>query len=399
LTIYRGIKLADSVKLHNKDGSYNKKIKMSLDNFVDMLEYNGHCTLSEYIGNREKVLIDFKCHHDAHWTDPLTYKSGSSCPLCGRISMAKKQSKQAKEELIELLVQNNHTWIDGEYKNTCTKILIDFNCGHKPHWITPATYKSGTGTGCPKCCGLCPEQAKEVLIKLIESNGHEWLEGEYKNNTTKICIDFKCGHEPHWIQPNNYKNGQSCPKCPKVNVLNHNSNQMRRAKEELIELVKNNKHKLLSEYNGAKDKVLIDFNCPHNSHWITPHNYKCGNGCPICGESRGEKRVRKWLDENEFTYEAQKEYDGLIGLGDGNLSYDFYIPKLNILIEYQGEYHDGSVRNQTEEQFNIRQEHDRRKKEYATLHNIELLEIWYWDFDNVDSILELNCKNIFKQVI
>ena len=40
-----------------------------------------------------------------------------------------------------------------------------------------------------------------------------------------------------------------------------------------------------------------------------------------------------------------------------------------------------------EEQFKIQQEHDKRKKEYAKLHNIKLLEIWYYDFDNITEIL------------
>lgn len=43
---------------------------------------------------------------------------------------------------------------------------------------------------------------------------------------------------------------------------------------------------------------------------------------------------------------------------------------------------------QTEEKFEIQKEHDKKKKEYAESHNIELLEIWYWDFDNIEKILE-----------
>ena len=33
-------------------------------------------------------------------------------------------------------------------------------------------------------------------------------------------------------------------------------------------------------------------------------------------------------------------------------------------------------------------EHDQRKCEYAQDHNINLLIIWYWDFDKVEDILE-----------
>jgi hypothetical protein len=46
----------------------------------------------------------------------------------------------------------------------------------------------------------------------------------------------------------------------------------------------------------------------------------------------------------------------------------------------------------SDEEFEYQQEHDKRKREYAEKHNIKLLEIWYWDFDNIETILkkELN---------
>ena len=97
-----------------------------------------------------------------------------------------------------------------EYINKSTKVLINFNCGHEPHWTTPDNYKKGKR--CPKCAGKCPEQAKKELIDLLKANNHI-LKSEYINNKTKVLIDFNCEHEPHWIRPNNYKNGNRCPLC------------------------------------------------------------------------------------------------------------------------------------------------------------------------------------------
>ena len=37
--------------------------------------------------------------------------------------------------------------------------------------------------------------------------------------------------------------------------------------------------------------------------------------------------------------------------------------------------------------FEYQQEHDRRKKEYAQKNNIKFLEIWYWDIDKIEEIL------------
>lgn len=84
----------------------------------------------------------------------------------------------------------------------------------------------------------------------------------------------------------------------------------------------------------------------------------------------------------------QYTFDGLCGVNGGLLSYDFYLPNKNVLIEFQGEQHEQPIEYfGGKEKFKIQQEHDRRKREYAKNHNIDLLEIWYWDFNNIEQIL------------
>jgi hypothetical protein len=112
----------------------------------------------------------------------------------------------------------------------------------------------------------------------------------------------------------------------------------------------------------------------------------------FCNESKGEKRAREWLKQNNIKFESQKEFNGLLGLGGGNLSYDFYLTAQNTLIEYQGEFHDGTANRQNDDEYRIQQEHDKRKREYALNNNIDLLEIWYWDFDRIEEILEMKLK-------
>ena len=40
-----------------------------------------------------------------------------------------------------------------------------------------------------------------------------------------------------------------------------------------------------------------------------------------------------------------------------------------------------------EEQFKIQQEHDKRKRDYAEANGYKLLEIWYYDYDRIEEIL------------
>lgn len=119
----------------------------------------------------------------------------------------------------------------------------------------------------------------------------------------------------------------------------------------------------------------------HNS---TQYNFRC----PFCNYSKGEAEIENYLLNNNIEFKSQIKFDGLFGTNGGRLSYDFYLKNFNILIEYQGEMHDKSVEYfGGNKQFLKQQEHDKRKREYADKHNIKLLEIWYWDFDNIEEIL------------
>jgi len=159
--------------------------------------------------------------------------------------------------------------------------------------------------------------------------------------------------------------------------------------------------KLCEEWDYDNNKKFPTEYTPHSGekvYWICRD---CGNSweasiahrnndrcCPSCRKSKGEKRCKEVFDLSNIYYIPQKTFDGLIGLGNGLLSYDFYLPKYNLLIEYQGQYHDGTAGNQTPEEFIIQVEHDRRKKEYALNNKYNFLEIWYKDFDNIENILD-----------
>lgn len=291
--------------------------------------------------------------------------------------------KSSIDKFIDKVNSNNHK-ILSVYFGDNIKILIDFNCNHDPHMITPTKYK--IGRGCPKCGDLISskkqiKRAKDDFLILVNTNGHR-LVSEYINAKTKVLINYNCGHEPHWVTPNNYnkETGSGCPKC--------SGKCPKQAKEDLMVLLEANGHVILSEYKNADTKVLIDFKCIHDPYWILPKAYKGGRGCLLCSESKGEKRTRKWLIENNIIVESQKEFDGLLGVGGGNLSYDFYLPTFDLLIEFQGEFHDGTAYQQTDAEFKIQQEHDRRKREYSEKNNIKLLEIWYFDYENIEEILQ-----------
>lgn len=96
--------------------------------------------------------------------------------------------------------------------------------------------------------------------------------------------------------------------------------------------------------------------------------------------------------------EPEYKFEDLKGINGGFLRFDAKLEINNkiYLIEVQGEQHEHSIEYMGgEEEFEIRKEHDRRKKEYANLHGYTLIEIWYYEdiFDKLQ-----NC-GLCKEVI
>lgn len=117
--------------------------------------------------------------------------------------------------------------------------------------------------------------------------------------------------------------------------------------------------------------------------------------CPICTtNSVLEENVSRYLRDHQIDYVHSYKFDDLYGINNGQLSYDFYLPNQNILIECQGVQHEHPISYfGGETQFKIQQEHDKRKREYAKEHMINLIEIWYYESNDVNKILS-NVLNI-----
>ena len=90
-----------------------------------------------------------------------------------------------------------------------------------------------------------------------------------------------------------------------------------------------------------------------------------------------------FLEYNKINYIPQKTF---APLNKSKYRFDFFIPEINLAIEYQGEQHfkdNGFFRDE----LNVIQKRDSVKREYCKNNNIELLEISYKDYKNIAQIL------------
>lgn len=118
--------------------------------------------------------------------------------------------------------------------------------------------------------------------------------------------------------------------------------------------------------------------------------------CGCSKVSRGETLVAEYLSDNKISFE--REYKFADCIDQKELPFDFYIPDYNSLIEVQGQQHyepvdfAGRGEEWANKIFSIVQKHDKIKYDYCQLHEIKLIYIPYWDFNNIASILNKELK-------
>lgn len=109
-----------------------------------------------------------------------------------------------------------------------------------------------------------------------------------------------------------------------------------------------------------------------------------GNGCPQCSESKGEKEVRNYLNNNRIIYVPEYKFHDCRNILP--LPFDFYLPDYNVLIEYDGIIHYKDKFNDPNE-FKLVKKRDKIKTKYCKDNNIKLIRIPYWEFNNIEKIL------------
>lgn len=294
--------------------------------------------------------------------------------------------KKTHEEFIEEYSKlNMPVEILGSYTGSKNKILCMCKICGQTFETTPSYLLMGR---IHKPCAIRQARGKtDVQFKREFDNEDIIIDGTYTGALNPIDVHCRICEYKWSPIASSILHGHGCPVCKKTYHY---------TTEEFIEKVNTcpdgEDYKVLSKYTKSSNKILFLHKKCNNSFKMIANNFLRGQRCPFCNESKGEQKIRQLLYNNNIDYIPQQNYDNLLGVNNGLLSYDFYLPQYNLLIEYQGEFHDGKARIQSKKKYQIQQEHDMRKRKYAKKHNIQLLEIWYWDYENIEEILkkELN---------
>lgn len=371
-------------------------IKAAREKHGDKFDYSK----SEYKGRRTKVCIMCKelitedNPNGEFWQLPLCHiDSPTGMPFQGK--RGREYGKITDEEEIEIKTKEFVQKAKEKWGNK-----IDFSkvvytgCMQKVELICPehgSFYASPNSVlsnhGCPNCTKnqkLTVESFKEKASK-VHNNKYNYSRIK-KIDSSNENVEIICPeHGVFWQNITHHLCGRGCPSCSKNKPLTTDEFIERSSK------IHNNKYDYSKTvYTRANEGVLII--CPVHGEFIqTPNSHLQGQGCPHCNESHAEREISILLTENNIEFQREVSIDGI--KYKHHMPFDFYLPKLNVLIECQGKQHFLPSKKFIEP-FEGRVEKDYIKFKGAKEKGLTLL--YFSDARNIKSHLQDNDK--FKEM-
>jgi hypothetical protein len=350
------------------------------------------------IKNNKEII----CEVDERYVDgSKLYKN--RCNICGDekiqpssyitkcLKCSHNKYRSNKEEFIKKAIKvhgDRFNYDSAEYVNADTKVKILCNVCNEFIFQSPANHLMGKK--CRTCANNKLRSTKEEFLdkaRLAHGDKYNYDLAEYINCITKINIFCKTCDKYFVQSPENHLQGQGCRKCSEDKYRSTRDEFIKKSREKHGDKYNYD----LVEYVNTNTKIKIICNkCNFIFSQRPDHHYTDGQGCPVCKESKGENRIAKYLLEKNIRFIPYKGFDDLRNVYP--LKFDFYLIDLNLLLEYDGEFHYKALLGSTPEKKQQRLEdcqfRDKIKNEWALRNNIPLLRIPYWDFDRIEELLE-----------
>jgi len=365
--------------------THNKIIKQFQNTHGDKYDYS---LFKEYHGNLQKIEIICKKCDNIFKQTVKNHKRGINCPECAKEEGRKKLVMSLDEVLRKCKETHNDRYDYSllEYKNSKSKVKI--KC-HKHGIFEQTLHCHIKGYGCPQCGiehrnSLNTLTLKDFLEKSIKKHGnkYDYSRVNYKKSNLKVEIICKKCDIVFEQTPNHHIQGHGCSKC----ANKYKSDKMSLSNDEFLnraKIVHSDEYEYLDEYQKSKIKMKMKCKKCDTVFKQAPLHHLSGEGCPNCKSSKGEKYILKCLNSHNFEFERQKRFKDC--RNKLPLPFDFYLPLLNMCIEYDGEQHFKIVEKWGGKKgLKKRQKNDKIKTQYCKNNNINLLRIRYdEDIENI----------------
>ena len=216
----------------------------------------------------------------------------------------------------------------------------------------------------------------------LHGNKFDYSKTIYVNYRTKVTITCR-KHGDFLLRPDNHiRQGQGCWNCF---LDKHKLTELSPERLENLKKIHNNKY----EYKDLSvTKGFINIICPNHgdfTQYLYFHEY--GHGCSECNStSRGEDRIKSFLESHNIQFKRNYEFEDCKRVK--RLRFDFYLPEMNMCIEYDGEHHFEENEYFGEGNLDYIRENDRIKNEFCQLNDIKMIRIPFYDYENIETILE-----------
>lgn len=239
---------------------------------------------------------------------------------------------------------------------------------------------------------------EEFLLRAEKIHGKKYDYSLVQIINSRTTVKIICPLHGVFEQRPVYHITSKC-QCPKCGYIQNSKKRMKYNTETFIQKA-NEVHNFSYIYSKSiytQTEAPIIIICPRHGEFIqTPYKHLRGGGCPKCFAygSKNEKKIIWFFEEKNLEYQYQKRFSDLIYPNSKNrkISFDFYLEKFNLLIEFDGRQHFGPYSfktNSTNEEkiknFQKTQYFDFLRDEYCKNTNKNLLRISYLD----DPILKI----------
>lgn len=339
-------------------------------------------SLVKYVNSKTKVTIICPEHGEFE-QEPRMHLYAHGCSFCSG------NNKITKKDFIKKAIKTHQNFYDYslvEFINILD--LVDIICPiHGKFSQIARTHLRNSG--CSDCGGKKKLTLNQFVNKSneIHKNKYDYSKVIYEKNDKKVIIICPI-HGAFTQTPHSHLNNHGCKQCANEYATTTQEEFIKKASK-----IHNNVYSYVNtEYNGAKNKIKILCK-KHGLFEQNASSHLEGRGCPICSTSLGETRIINFFINNSIVYRYQKKFKKC--KNKRLLPFDFYVLDYNLLIEYDGEQHyNSSEYFGGEEKLKSTQKNDEIKNEYCKNNGISLLRIPYWEFKNIETILEKELKII-----
>ena len=199
--------------------------------------------------------------------------------------MKKRVTDSIFKDRVLKLVGKEYTVL-GTFTRVHDKLKFKHNVCSHTFEMTPHNFLGGQR--CPNCRYKHASASSSKKFDKFSKQVNDLTNGEYNvfppyvNNKTKIKFEHVTCGNIFEMRPNNFTNGQRCPKCGRSSSQNTRRKTTEEFKKEVVSCYGVGEYEVIGDYVDSETKVKVKHNKCGLVYDTRPADFTRGHGCPDC---------------------------------------------------------------------------------------------------------------------